>query len=53
MLDELKDTENATPVEDGLPNGSETIGESTMSLFTMTPVVLEPGLIVLEKFKNY
>lgn len=32
-------------------NGKETIGENTMSLFAMTPVVLEPGLIVLEKFK--
>ncbi|MCC7527216.1 MAG: protein kinase [Candidatus Melainabacteria bacterium] len=51
MVDELKETENATPVKGEVPNGSETIGENTMSLFAMTPVVLEPGLIVLEKFK--
>ncbi len=51
MVDELKDTENATSFQGEVPNGSETIGENTMSLFAMTPVVLEPGLIVLEKFK--
>lgn len=51
MVDELKETENATSVKGEVPNGCETIGENTMSLFAMTPVVLEPGLIVLEKFK--
>src|SRR5690242_1672470 len=51
MVDELKDTENATPFKGEVSNGSETIGENTMSLFAMTPVVLEPGLIVLEKFR--
>jgi serine/threonine protein kinase len=65
MADKSKDLEmsNETrePAETGLGtattgtkgglNGSEGIGENTMSLFAMTPVVLEPGLIVLEKFK--
>lgn len=51
MIDELKDSGNVVPVKDAIPSGSETVGESTMSLFSMTPVVLEPGLIVLEKFR--
>jgi len=32
-------------------DGAYSIGERTMSLFAQTPAVLEPGLIVLEKFK--
>ncbi len=51
MIDELKDPGNVAPSIGEVPFGSETIGESTMSLFSMSPVVLEPGLIVLEKFK--
>lgn len=54
MTDEHTDSEKSlivpTPGTDGTDN-SYTFGENTMSLFAQSPVVLEPGLIVLEKFK--
>ena len=49
MVEESTDLEKSTSSE--RPFGAETMGATTRSLFAMAPLVLEPGLIVLEKFK--
>ena len=51
LTEEPLEIDTKSPAPEGAAEGSYTIGERTMSLFDQAPVVLEPGLIVLEKFK--
>jgi len=51
LADQSQDTENGQTTRDEILNGSETLGEASMSLFAQTPVCFEPGIIILEKFK--
>jgi len=51
LTEDAIDIEKSEPAPEKSTDGAYTIGEQTMSLFSQAPVVLEPGLIVLEKFR--